>query len=134
MIFVDSDAFIGINNPHDAHHKNALMLLEHFRSKAEILATSWEVIDEISTKLTYFFSKSDAAEFLESLAQHDIQIEFIDRETSLAAKDIFLSQKSKNVSMTDCANMAIAKKLGITTFFSFDEHYKKNGFTLLSLA
>jgi predicted nucleic acid-binding protein len=44
---------------------------------------------------------------------------------------IFKKQTSKRVSMTDCVNMAIAKKMGIKRFLSFDEHYKKNGFELI---
>jgi len=37
------------------------------------------------------------------------------------------------VSLTDCTNMVIAKKLGVKTFFSFDKHYEKNGFELLKV-
>lgn len=129
MIFIDSDAFLGISNPNDALHSRAITLL---KDQTNDLVTSWDVIDEVSTKLSYHFSKSHAVEFLRSLSVYDIKIEFLDNEISQEAKKIFLSQKSKNVSMTDCANMAIARKLKIKTFFSFDEHYTKNGFKLLA--
>ncbi len=129
MIFIDSDAFLGISNPNDALHSRAIALL---KDQTADIVTSWDVIDEVSTKLSYHFSKFHAVEFLGSLSAHNIKIEFLDNETSQEAKKIFLSQKSKNVSMTDCANMAIAKKLKINTFFSFDEHYPKNGFKLLT--
>jgi predicted nucleic acid-binding protein len=129
MIFIDSDAFLGISNPSDALHNRAIALLKY---QTDDLVTSWDVIDEVTTKLSYHFSKSHAIEFLKSLAVHNITIEFLDKVTSEVAKEIFISLKSKNVSMTDCANMAIAKKLKINIFFSFDEHYTKNGFKLLS--
>lgn len=129
MIFIDSDTFIGISNPSDALHDRAVKLL---KDQTDDLVTSWEVIDEVSTRLSYYYSKSQAVDFLKSLSNHNIRIEFLDNEISEVAKQIFLDQKSKNVSMTDCANMAIARKLKINTFFSFDEHYVKNGFRLLS--
>lgn len=130
MIFIDSDVFIGLRVELDVHHKEVESLLECLGD--EILITSWEVIDEVSTKLSYQTSKETAIQFLEYLNQSQIRVEFLDKQTSEVAKRIFVSLKSKNISMTDCANMAIARKLKITTFFSFDEHYPKNGFKLLT--
>lgn len=130
MIFIDSDAFIGLRVVHDAHHERAKGLLKHIGE--EQLITSWEVVDEVSTKLSYQTSKETAIQFLEYLNKAQIRVEFLDEETSEAAKRIFISLKSKNISMTDCTNIAIARKLKINTFFSFDEHYPKNGFKLLT--
>ena len=130
MIFIDSDAFIGLRVVADAHHEKAKNLLEQLGD--ESLITDWDVVDEVSTKLSYQTSKETAIQFLEYLNQSQIRVEFLDKDTSEVAKSIFKAQKSKNVSMTDCANMAIAKKLKINTFFSFDEHYTKNGFDLLA--
>jgi predicted nucleic acid-binding protein len=132
MIFVDADFFIGIVSHVDAHHVRAVEILERVRSRGESLITSWDVIDEVSTKLSYYISKELAKDFLGFMASSDIQVEYADKVVSEAAKKIFLSFKSKKISMTDCVNMALANKHKIKRFLSFDKHYLKGGFELVA--
>lgn len=131
MIFIDADAYIGIYAEGDIHHKHGMRVLQELLERGETLVTSWEVVDEAATKLAYQVTKVDAKKFLDDLSISNTKIVFVDE---LMRKDIitlFLKQSSKKVSMTDCANMVIARNLGIKTFFSFDHHYEQNGFALL---
>lgn len=133
MIFIDSDAMIGIVLPQDPHHVNALNIMDKLKKSAEELVTSWESIDEVATKLSMFHNKQVARDFLAYVyGASRLTIQFIDASLSREALAIFDKQTSKNVSLTDCANIAICRFMGITTVFSFDPHYKKNGLKLLS--
>lgn len=133
MIFVDSDALIGIVLPKDAHHVNAHRLLDKLAALGEELVTSWECIDEVATKLAMYHTKQVARDFLiYTYRTSRLTIQFIDASLSREALAIFDKQTSKNVSLTDCANIAICRLMGITTVFSFDLHYKKNKLSLLS--
>lgn len=131
MIFIDSDALIGISVPQDAHNLKAVQLFAILAKRNEKLATSWESIDEVSTKLSMFFGKDISRKFSSFLVGSNIEIVFIDKFLSTQTIEIFNQQTSKNVSLTDCANIAICRSLGITHIFSFDTHYKQNGLTLL---
>lgn len=133
MIFVDSDALIGIVLPKDPHHVNAHKLLGIIQESGEELVTSWESIDEVATKLAMFHNKQVARDFLAYVygASH-MTIQFIDASLSREALAIFDKQSSKNVSLTDCANIAICRSIGIEQVFSFDPHYRKNGLKLIT--
>jgi|CXWL01.1.fsa_nt_gi predicted nucleic acid-binding protein len=131
MIFIDSDAYIGALLLSDPHHMNALSLFKILIVKAESLVTSWEVIDEVATKISYTSGKELSKRFIDDRLHSDEKIFFVHKEISTKILDLFNKQTSKNVSLTDCTNMVIAKDLGIDTIFSFDKHYKQNGFKLL---
>ena len=128
MIFIDADAFIAIHAFQDSHHEKALSLKQKTNEK---LVTSTEVIFEVTTKLSFFTTHELACKFIKDILESSVAIEFIDYSRLASAKDLFCKQTSKRVSLTDCANMVIAKELGIKRFFSFDQHYSQNGFQLL---
>lgn len=131
MIFIDADAFIALNVKHDAHHANAIHLLSRLEETGESLVTSWDVVDEVTTKLSYFTTHSQALRFLELLFSSDIQVEYVTPSMRVSIQKRFAGQSSKTVSLTDCTNMEIANALKVRTFFSFDKHYKQNAFLLL---
>ena len=131
MILIDSDAFIAIHSKKDLHHKKAVEISKNLKKDKTLLITSWDVVDETATKLSFFLSKKTSLQFLKTLMRGKIAIIYPDEEIGQEAIKIFKKQKSKRVSLTDCTNIAIAQSKGIETFFSFDSHYVKNGFKLL---
>ena len=131
MIFVDSDALIGIMVPQDTHHVKANQTFDVLASKNERLITSWESIDEVATKLSMFFGKDTADKFFSFLGKSQMKIIYLDELLGMETIHIFKKQTSKNVSLTDYANVAICRSLGITHVFSFDPHYSQNNLKLL---
>ncbi|MEK7119379.1 MAG: PIN domain-containing protein [Patescibacteria group bacterium] len=131
MIFIDSDAFIGILAIQDAHHMKANAMFDRLNEAQEKLTTSWETIDEVATKVSMYFGKDCANLLFVLLLKANITIVYVNQALSQTTIEIFKKQTSKNVSLTDCANIAICRSMGINTVFSFDLHYKKNGLTLL---
>jgi predicted nucleic acid-binding protein len=131
MIFIDSDAFIAINYEADAHFQNATTIFNRLKQSSEILVTSWDVVSEVATKLSYFTTKQIALGFIKTVYESNIRIEYVHPILAISVLDFHKKQTSKRVSVTDCVNMVIAKELGIKRIFSFDQHYPKNGFELL---
>lgn len=131
MIFVDADALIGLRVKEDAHYNAAKQILNDLEDQGEALATSWQVINEVATKLAYFDKKKNALDFLEWLFKSDVEVVYVDSRLAKKTVKKFKDQKSKRVSLTDCTNMVIAEEMGIKQIFSFDKHYKQNGFELL---
>ena len=131
MIFIDSDAFIGASVSTDPHNLSCERLFSVVEERDEDTFTSWEVVDEVITKLSYHVGRKTALVFWKNLKNSNTRIVFVNGEMSKSVIEQFKKQTSKNVSLTDCANMIIAKELEIDIFFSFDRHYKQNGFKLL---
>jgi len=131
MIFVDSDAFIALNHPLDIHNKKAIDIYNSLVNSDEELITSWDVLSEVSTKLSFFLTKAIALSFINYIQTSKIKVEYVTPINSDKIFEFFKKQSSKRVSITDCVNMTICNKLGIKQIFSFDQHYSKNGFKLL---
>ncbi|OGM29414.1 hypothetical protein A2630_01690 [Candidatus Woesebacteria bacterium RIFCSPHIGHO2_01_FULL_44_10] len=131
MIFIDADAFIGIYKKSDPHHKNAVRISENLQEDGTGVVTSWDVVDEVATKLSYQVARKIAIQFLDDLGGGNIKVVFVDSKLAKKAQRIFKKQTSKRVSLTDCTNMAIMREMKIKTIFSFDIHYEQNGFKFL---
>ena len=97
------------------------------------LLSSWDVIDEVSTKISYFLGKEQARAFLEYVEETKTNIVFPTPKLARTAKENFIKLRSKRVSMTDCMNMAIVDQLDLDSIFSFDKVYEKQGVSLFSL-
>lgn len=130
-ILIDSDAFISIESKSDSLHQEATRLLERLGDKEFSFYTSWDVIDEVSTKLSYFLSKEQSLSFLSFIQSTGIHILYPTRERHLKAVQLFSEIATKRVSMTDCMNMVIAAELNLDCIFSFDKIYQQQGFKLL---
>lgn len=128
MIFVDADFFIGFFYKQDAHHTRCLDISE---SIEEEITTSWDVVDEVTTKLFYNVNKQTALNFLSYLKSERVIIIYPNQSLFMKTKSVFEQQKHKHVSLTDCMNMAIMREKKITTVLSFDKIYEKNGFSLV---
>lgn len=128
MIFVDADFFIGLYHKKDHHHTRCLQLLEKVE---EELLTSYDVIDEVATKLSYFLNQKVALVFIHDILSQEIIIIYPNHAFFVKAKEIFEKQKSNHISMTDYMNIAIAKEKKINMFLSFDKVYEQNRFMLV---
>jgi predicted nucleic acid-binding protein len=130
-IYVDSDAFIGIESASDSLNPTAIQLLEQLKGTQFTLYTSWDVIDEVTTKLSYYLSKQQSLSFIQFLEEYNIHILYPTKERHRKAVDLFSSIPSKRVSMTDCMNMILVTELDLDCIFSFDKIYQRHGFKTL---
>lgn len=131
-IFIDSDAFIALLNKTDALHQKAKKLLSVLsQSESSEFYTSWDVIDEVATKISCHLTKKQAIKFLNYLQKIQAYIIYPDMKLAKKAQNLFKDLVSKRVSMTDCMNIIIAKELQLDCIFSFDKIYKKQGVEML---
>lgn len=131
-IFVDADAFIALTKQDDSNHKRAKQIFEKLQDAPVTFVTSNLVFIEVVTVLSQRINHETAVIFINNMKSEDsiFQIERINEDTEEKAVQIFIEQKSKNVSFIDCANMAIVRHKDMDGIFSFDSIYKKNGFKI----
>lgn len=130
-ILIDSDAFIAFYSKEDSLHEKSVKVISAISKKNYSQYTTWEVIDEVTTKLSYRFSRDTARKFLYKLLVSDIFIVYPDENLASKALEVFEQVKNEHVSLTDCFNIAVCKDKKIDCVFSFDKIYKKVGLKLL---
>lgn len=131
MIFVDTDGFVALALTQDSNHARAVAISKGIKARKEHLVTSAFSFGETVTVISQKGGREKALQFVDMfLASGTVVVE---ADESLREEGILVyrNQTSKNVSFTDCANMAIMRREKIKEVFSFDRIYKKNGFTFL---
>ena len=132
-IFIDADAFIAFNNLSDALHKKAVDTLKQLSKGKFRYYTSLNVLMEAVTIVNQKVGKKQAVLLLRELRSGNYAIINPSQREVLLTEDLFKSIKSKNVSYSDCLSFIFMKANNIDWVFSFDIHFKKQGFKRLSL-
>lgn len=123
LILVDSDAFVGLLNSHDAHHQQVASLFGDFAKQALPLVTTNLVIGETATVLSKLHGQELARKFLD-LAETFPSV-YVTEEQHKEALNLFREQSQKRTSYVDCANATVMRRLSIPMIFSFDKVYTK---------
>ena len=128
MIFIDTSAFLALENRKDEYHKRALMFRDSLLESKESLVTSDYVLDETYTIIRLRAGHKIAVQFGEMIqATGLIEIKYLTKEILREAWHIFKSFSDKEFSFTDCTCFALMETLKIKTAFTFDDHFKQYG-------
>ncbi len=131
-VLIDSDAFVGLFLPDDAHFQSVSKQFDHFEREQTKLATTNWVVAETATVLSRRDTQETAKRFLKMIETSGIPILFISREVEKDALRIFKDQSTKNTSVIDCSNIAVLNHYRISRLFSFDKFYKKLSVKMLN--
>jgi predicted nucleic acid-binding protein len=125
MILVDTGAWFARFIPSDPDHAAAIAWLA---DNDEPLITTDYVIDETLTLMRARGQRRRAVEagvlfFAGELAE----IHYLTAVEIAAAWEVFRGFADKDWSFTDCTSKVVLEALGITTAFSFDQHFRQFG-------
>ena len=128
MIFVDTSAFLSVENRRDTCHRKALSFRDTCIKRGEILITSDYVLDETYTIIRIRAGHDIATQFGEDIrASKILRLEYITPETIEGAWRIFKTFFDHDFSFTDCTSFILMEHLGISTAFTFDTHFREYG-------
>ena len=128
MIFVDTSAFLALENRKDEYHKPALMFRDSLLESKESLVTSDYVLDESYTIIRLRAGHKIAVQFGEMIQVAGlIEIKYLTKEMLREAWHIFKIFSDKEFSFTDCTSFALMESLQVKTAFTFDEHFNQCG-------
>ena len=132
MIFVDTSAFLALENRQDSHHSRALHFKDDCLKRGHPLITSDYVLDESYTIIRLRASHTLSVQFGENLRKSRlIRIEYLTPEIIEKAWRLFKTFSDHDFSFTDCTSFALMERLHISTAFTFDAHFREYGrFTL----
>ena len=129
-VFVDTSALYALLDRADANHKQAVSAWSSLLNRDERVFTSNYVLVE-SFALTQNRLGMDAVRLLQEDILPVIGIHFVDREVHRSGISAMLSAGRRNLSFVDCVSFEIMRTLGIKTAFTFDPHFKEQGFTVI---
>jgi predicted nucleic acid-binding protein len=132
-IFIDADAVVALSVSSHSLHPKATKIMQGLQSgNLPRLYISTYVVLEATTVISKYSRASYAVERARKIFLNP-QILVISGDKFLdGGLKTMLTQKSKNVSLADCVYFSICKHLGINDIFSFDKHWVKNGFNLIT--
>lgn len=132
-IFIDTSAWVAIENKRDIHYKESIQFKEEIKNKHFRLYTSNYVLDETYTLLLANIGYEKTIEFIKRIKllknKGLLFVTQVTDEIEEAAYLIFEKfNKDKFWSFTDCTSKAIMEILDITQVFSFDKNFEQMGF------
>lgn len=131
-IFIDTDVVIALAVADDSNYSRSKKLQKIIDESKLKVFTSNFVIGEIITVLSQRIGVEFASKIGKHMMDGGITIINVSRDQMKKALKKFSEQTSKNSRFTDMINMVLMDELKIDTIFSFDKHYSKNGYKLLS--
>jgi predicted nucleic acid-binding protein len=129
-IFLDTAALLAIINVEDINHEIAKTTWLSFISEDATLVTNNYVIVEsialIQNRLGIRSVQKLSTELLPL-----IEILWIDEDQHRDAIDHVIGSNRRNLSLVDCSSFDTMHRLNIDTAFTFDEHFREQGFSVI---
>lgn len=128
-IFVDTNAWIALNNINDQwYHQSSKLNKEMLQSGCRYITSNF-ILDETYTGLLMKVGHFAAVDFGERIRNSRlVQIIPITSDIEKSAWEIFKHYKDKRFSYTDCTSFVIMKNLNLTEAFTNDHHFEQFGF------
>ena len=129
MIFVDTSFWVAFVSATDAHHREALELIE---KSDELLLTSNHVRGETWTFLNRRHGHRAAVAFLDRTDQSEqLQIEFVPNAVEDDALAWLRGRDEREYSFVDATSFALMRSMRISEAFAFDGDFAAAGFVEL---
>ena len=125
MILVDTSAWYASVIQLDPNHAAAVAWLKQNRRP---LITTDYVIDETLSLMKFRGHPHQAFVFGEGVFRHKrVSVHHLTEHEVQRAWEVFNRFRDKEWSFTDCTSKVLIEKLGLTTAFAFDHHFRQFG-------
>lgn len=131
--FIDTSGFKAVIDPEDDFHSQVVEIWQGLKEKEAQLVTSNYVLDETFTLLRAKCGLDTAVGFKKALAesQKSLTIYRVTVADEAEAWKWFKKKWSK-LSFTDCVSFAMMERLSIEQVITFDRHFARAGFELVT--
>jgi predicted nucleic acid-binding protein len=126
-IFIDTSAFYALLDSDDTNQEAAASAWTSMLSSDNTLITSNYILVETFALLQNRLGIAAARAFQEELVPI-VNIEYVNPEVHRSGIAAFLAAARRNLSLVDCVSFEIMRILGVKNAFTFDPHFKQQGF------
>ncbi|RJP30424.1 MAG: PIN domain-containing protein [Candidatus Omnitrophota bacterium] len=131
QIFVDTNAWIALNNRKDQWHCLSIKMNKELLLKGYRYITTNFVLDETYTCLLMKVGHFTAVNFGEGIrSSRLIHVVPITVDIEEEAWKLFKQYTDKHFSFTDCTSFIVMRRLALTKAFTNDHHFEQIGFTI----
>lgn len=134
-IFVDTGAWIALNDRSDQHHASAVRVYQSLLQERRPLVTTNLVVAEAYIAIRRAGGHQPAMRFLVSLRQSSRLLRvYSDSRLEDAAEEILRRYADQVFSLVDAVSFAVMQQRGIAESFGFDRHFVTAGFAVVPTA
>ena len=129
-IFVDTSAVFALLDRDDSNHKKAIKVWSSLLDPENILVSSNYILVESFALIQHRLGIKAVSAFQEDILPV-INIEWIDSGVHRSGVSALLAASRRKLSLVDCTSFEIMRNSGIKTVFTFDSHFKEQGFSCM---
>ncbi|MHB1324991.1 MAG: type II toxin-antitoxin system VapC family toxin [Thermoleophilia bacterium] len=129
-VFIDTSAIFALLDADDDNNSRAMKIWKELISQQSTLVSTNYVMIELFTLLHRRLGLAAARMFQENVFPL-ISVRWIDESFHHAGVAAVLAAGRKKLSLVDCVSFDVMRHLGIRTAFSFDRHFREQGFDCL---
>ena len=130
-IFNDTSAFNALLGRDDANNQKAKKVWTNLLVAEHVLVTSNYILVEAFALMQNRLGLEAVRGFQEDILTL-VNIEFVSPEMHRSGMSALLSASRRSLSLVDCVSFELMRSSGIKTVFAFDNHFKEQGFTVLT--
>jgi predicted nucleic acid-binding protein len=130
---VDTSAFIAVLDGDDAQHRAGRAAWEALLDTGETLCTSNYIVVETCAVLQRHCGSAAVRVFLLELLPA-VAVVWIDERMHHAGTAAFLAAARRKLSLVDCTSFELMRGRGVTRVFTFDRHFREQGFASIPAA
>jgi len=125
-LFVDTSAFVALNDPNDPNHERAVKYVKSLFGKTRKIVSSSLVVDHAATRIRDHLGASKAKKFLDYFEREGIVLLRHNDTVHLRAKDLFLRHvEDKDLVFYDFIKVALMHYYHTRKMFTFEEKFDK---------
>jgi len=130
VIYIDTSAMLAVLYEEDTNHTQAIQAWLTLAQEGTELVCNNYVFWEAFALLQRRYGLEKARALQECIAPL-LEIDWLGAEQHAEAINSVLTANRRNLSLVDCASFETMRRLRIETAFTFDEHFKEQGFTVV---
>jgi predicted nucleic acid-binding protein len=130
MIYVDTSAFFAIVNADDTDHEIAMETwAQLIGANEKLMCNNYVLVESIA--LIQRRVDMEAVSILHTDIIPFLEIEWLDESLHNAIVELTISSNRRQLSLVDHASFNTMRRHGISTVFSFDDHFRQQGFNVI---
>jgi predicted nucleic acid-binding protein len=126
-VFLDTSGLYAVFDRADANHARAKAAWVGWLSESAVLLTNNYVLVETTALLQHRIGVA-AVRALHEDVMPLLQVEWVSEEQHRSGVEAVLAASRKKLSLVDCVSFQTMRSRGVRTAFSFDAHFREQGF------
>lgn len=129
-VFVDTSAFYALLDRDDDNHEKARTAWAEIVDAGDLTVTDSYVLVETVALLQSRLGLEAVRGFEEAIVPV-LQVEYVTADLHRLGMAALLIASRRRLSLVDCVSFEIMRRNGISTSFTFDGHFKEQGFRVI---